>query len=387
MTGEERDDIADQLIKKLFSGQGEPENLHQYIEIHEPKQFFSTYLKILSDLDLSEKAARYHYRQIMKHREVLDTAIGRDVGFRVAMLDYLININPKLTCPKIIELSNYTELLAQTTLDGLTGIFNRRFFDEQLLMEINRSKRYNNTFSLILFDIDDFKKINDTHGHTVGDRVLEDLAAILKGHLRSEDIAARYGGEEFTILLPQTDIEGAQIFADRLLENIREYHFTDSVRVTFSGGIANFPRHGVSEQQLIEAADKGLYESKLRGKNRITVMKEDRRDTTRYSIEEPLFLSPPLEEPSRGTMRNISLTGLSGESPKLLNPGELVNLQFYHPEEQRNIEILAQIVWIEKHTPSRRYSFGARYKTQDRDALYDLVSRYVPKGPRRNETR
>lgn len=389
MSSPDRKEFADELMQKLYCGEGEDALLLRYLDIQksDSEQFFSTYMKLLCELDMDEEEARYHYKQIQHHEAKLERAAGRILGFRVAMLDYLLNINPKLECPKIIEFSTYTTMLAQTTLDGLTGVFNRRYFDNQLCIELNRSKRYNHTFSLLLLDIDDFKKINDTYGHTVGDNVLEEFAGILKNHLRSEDIAARYGGEEFTLLLPQTDLKGAKIFAERLLEEARDFIYTDGIRVTFSGGVGNYPHHGISEKELIETADKGLYESKLRGKNRITVLQEERRDNTRYPAEAPLVFSAHSDTPDRGILKNISLTGIAGESPRPLSAGDIINLQFTHPEEHEEYDIAARIIWAEKRARTGSHSFGAQYRNQNRNRLYKIVSQYIPSDNTDNSAR
>jgi len=294
------------------------------------------------------------------------------------MLDYLLNINPKLECPKIIELSTYTNILAQTTIDGLTGVFNRRYFDNQLLNEMNRAKRHNHTVSLLMMDIDDFKKINDTHGHVAGDCVLKEFTGILKNHLRSEDMAARYGGEEFVIILPHTDIEGAKIFSERLLEKARKYIYPGEIKVTFSGGIANYPHHGLTKEQILEVADKGLYESKLRGKNQITVLQEERRDNTRYSIQDELFFTTNSDKKYHATMKNISLSGLSGECGTALQPGDLISLQFHNPEDRSEWDIIAQIIWVNKLKQIEELNFGARYKSEGRNELYKLVTQFVP---------
>ncbi len=380
MSNPERLEFEDELIQNLYCGNSENSHIRQYLDIEKisNEHFFSTYMKLLCEIEMSEQEAKYHYTQIQRHEEKLNSIAGRELGFRVAMLDYLLNINPRLECPKIIELSTYTDMLAQTALDGLTGVFNRRYFDKQLLAEISRSKRYNHTFSLILLDIDDFKRINDTYGHTVGDKVLKEFAGVLKNHLRSEDIAARYGGEEFTLLLPQTDLSGAKIFAERLLEKSRDFLYNDEINVTFSGGIANYPHHGFNVQHLLEISDKGLYESKLRGKNQITVLQEERRDNSRYPVEEKILFAVNNDTLHHCITKNISLTGLAGEGPFSLQPGEIINLKFTNPDDKGEYDILAQIIWSEKTDYTDDYSFGVRYKTQDRNTLYKLITQYIP---------
>lgn len=380
MSNSEEVEFADELIQKLYCSTPESERVLQYLDIEkvDNRDFFSTYMRLLCEIEMPEDEARYHYQRIEKHRETLNAAAGRDLGFRVAMLDYLLNINPKLECPKIIEFSTYTDMLAQTTLDSLTGVFNRRYFDKQLVNELSRAKRYGNTFSVLLLDIDDFKKINDTYGHCTGDIVLEEFAGVLKNHLRSEDVAARYGGEEFTVLLPQTDIGGAKIFSERLLEKSRDYLYNGEINVTFSGGIANYPHHGFNKKQLLEIADKGLYESKLKGKNQITVLQEERRDNSRYPVEEKFIFTTSGEKDHQCVTNDISITGISGESSLSLSPGEIINFRFTHPDDQNEYEVLAQIIWSQKSGRTSSCRFGARYRTQNRDVLYRLITRYIP---------
>jgi len=155
--------------------------------------------------------------------------------------------------------------------DGLTKLFIHRYFQARLDEEIMRAKRYHTTVSLILFDIDHFKKFNDTYGHQQGDIVLIETAKLLKQAVRDTiDIPARYGGEEFTIILPETDAKGAQLVAERLRKTIEAYDFPGqgkALKVTISLGIASFPDHASTKPVLIKKADIALYACKERGRN------------------------------------------------------------------------------------------------------------------------
>jgi len=165
----------------------------------------------------------------------------------------------------------YTYKLATT--DGLTGLYNHRFFQEHLANSIERSKRSNSHISLLLIDIDFFKKFNDTYGHQSGDAVLRQVAERLKKTVRSSDLVARYGGEEMTIVLDNTDLEEAILTANKICNIIAEKPFrlseTIERNVTISIGIATFPQHGVVPSALIEFADKGLYRAKENGRNQV----------------------------------------------------------------------------------------------------------------------
>jgi len=166
------------------------------------------------------------------------------------------------TLHKTIKLSN---------LDGLTELFNHRSFHERLEKEIYRAQQYDLNFSLLMMDIDDFKKLNDTYGHLAGDQHLRSIARILKFILRETDFVARYGGEEFAVILPETPLEGARSAAERIRSSVENQDFGKNIRVTLSIGVSSYPDHGVKKNDLIEKADKALYKAKELGKNRVCV--------------------------------------------------------------------------------------------------------------------
>lgn len=161
------------------------------------------------------------------------------------------------------------------TKDGLTKLYIHRHFRTLLEEEITRATRYKHVMSLLMTDIDDFKRINDTYGHLTGDKVLKEIARTMKNSIRNIDIASRYGGEEFTIILPETAAKDAVIIAERLRNNISKLEFTSPENVPFSVsisiGIAEFPSCASTPEELIECADKALYRAKNSGKNCVYV--------------------------------------------------------------------------------------------------------------------
>ena len=162
------------------------------------------------------------------------------------------------------------ELRRLSTTDGLTGLYNRRHLDNTLDTEYHRAARTGTSLAVVMFDIDHFKKFNDTHGHDQGDRVLQAVACNFRDALRKYDLACRYGGEEFVGILPNTTLEGAFCVAERLRADI-EAAEVDGLKVTISLGVAAFPEISVSAPEaLIEAADAALYRSKAQGRNRTT---------------------------------------------------------------------------------------------------------------------
>ena len=168
---------------------------------------------------------------------------------------------------KLKEKSNLLEY--QASHDKLTGLFNRNRFDELYEKEIKRARRYNNDLSLILFDIDNFKMINDSYGHQTGDEVLKEIAKIILGNVREQDINVRWGGEEFLILLPQTNLLGAFTVANKIRTSIETNIFTtNSLNITASFGVTQLLEND-DESSFIARSDKFLYEAKKTGKNKV----------------------------------------------------------------------------------------------------------------------
>ena len=182
-----------------------------------------------------------------------------------------------------LKISNYCTLVEQmkelSITDPLTGLFNRRLLRERFIEEIHRSERYDSTFSLAIFDIDDFKLFNDTEGHLAGDTVLKELASIARRCIRLNDILSRFGGEEFAVLMPQTNKEEAFVVAERIRKSIKEssmhkWEKYPRPSITVSIGIASFPHNGRTIDELTEHADVALYKAKSMGKDRTVIYKD-----------------------------------------------------------------------------------------------------------------
>ncbi len=173
---------------------------------------------------------------------------------------------------------NYHSFKQQAITDGLTGLYNRRFFNEEIEREIARSYRHFLRMSLILLDVDHFKKYNDTNGHQAGDLVLKKVAAVLRNETRVCDMECRYGGEEFALILPETNKAQALMIAEKLRRQIEETEFPHQNRqpsgnLTASLGVATFPDDAVNSKDLIDTADAGLYKAKEQGRNCVVAVK------------------------------------------------------------------------------------------------------------------
>jgi diguanylate cyclase (GGDEF)-like protein len=152
--------------------------------------------------------------------------------------------------------------------DPLTEIYNRKKFTDELERELQRSLRYRQKLSLIIFDIDHFKEVNDTYGHQVGDTVLQELTQLVREHIRKSDLFARYGGEEFVVLLPESDLQGACVLAEKLREEIEAFDFSHVAGITCSFGVSQYGEEEDSEN-FIRRADEALYRAKNSGRNRV----------------------------------------------------------------------------------------------------------------------
>lgn len=186
---------------------------------------------------------------------------------------------------ELMETNRRLELLSIT--DGLTQLYNHRYFQEEFAKEFEKAKRYDQPLSLALIDIDFFKKVNDTYGHAAGDEVLKMVAEIFARSVRSADTAARYGGEEFAVIMPQTDIDDARTFAEKIRSLIEETTISTSegeLSVTVSIGVATTPFSQLNAPiEIVEAADKALYRAKENGRNQVQY--ERREDPRRPNVQ------------------------------------------------------------------------------------------------------
>jgi len=174
-------------------------------------------------------------------------------------------------CATAIQNAYYVERVKQLAyLDGLTGIFNRRFFELRIAEEIERARRFGAGMAVIMVDIDQFKRLNDEFGHLLGDEVLRQVSSLFHQQLRKIDVVCRYGGEEFAILLSQTDPQHALSVAEKLRRLVETWQFPGVARpVTISAGAASYPDHGSTRDDLVKAADAGLYAAKQAGRNQV----------------------------------------------------------------------------------------------------------------------
>jgi two-component system cell cycle response regulator len=193
---------------------------------------------------------------------------------RVKSLLRVKNLHDQLQ-DKIKQLEEAKERLRELAVtDGLTGLYNYRYFKEFLSQELRRAERHNSNVSVAMIDIDYFKNYNDTYGHLAGDEVLRILARLMRDNIRSIDLAARYGGEEFALVLPETGKAAARFVAKKIKDFVEEYKFRNEEtqpngKLTVSMGVATYPGDGKTMEDLINRADQWLYQAKAGGRNRV----------------------------------------------------------------------------------------------------------------------
>jgi two-component system cell cycle response regulator len=194
-----------------------------------------------------------------------------DLGFAEQVIEAAVTALEKAYDLEQAHTGN-AQLRELADTDPLTGCGNRRHLEERLVEELERANRYDQVVTAVLLDVDDFKRINDTRGHQVGDRILIDLVTLLRRELRTMDFLARYGGEEFVILLPETGSTGARIFTDRILRRVANHQFGTTalpINITVSAGLATFPDERANDAvTLLQLADENLYKAKQAGRNR-----------------------------------------------------------------------------------------------------------------------
>ena len=230
-------------------------------------QFLRQFFRTVAQIDVTEEQSNEYWVRILRRRGDLADSQGRKISLKTAMMDVLSAAN-LLRVPVLIEYDELKKLQVNAATDALTGLHNRRLFDEYFEKEMNRAKRYGQQLAIVILDLHKLKEVNDRHGHLQGDQVLQIAAATLRRTLRNSDFAFRIGGDEFAVLLPQTDIEQAVTLCRR----VRSQYESElaplelEIGVTLDFGVAVHPQDGDQKSALMGLADKRLYELKHSGR-------------------------------------------------------------------------------------------------------------------------
>jgi diguanylate cyclase (GGDEF)-like protein len=338
-------------------------------------QVYAALLLILTELPFEEGDARRHWEAILKHRRALGQKLQRDIGIRVAVLDYFVNVNRQLTNPRIIDLSVVDRQEPSSPHDPQTGLWNARQFLSVLQKETRRAKRYELDLCVLYLDIDDFREINDRYGSLVGDILLREVAIVLKNKIRDIDMAARLAGEEFGLILPETERMGAYLVAERIRKEV-ERHFLRRdidgrpISMTVTVGMAKYPDDAAIADRLVRRAEEAMHQAKARGGNTVGVYYRERRTFIRFDVSRRAMrihvtpASEDLPESLAGPAepRNISKSGLLFESDRPYDIGEEVTIVCQDERDSARVTLRGRVVRIEEiEGQPGRYEVGAAF--------------------------
>jgi len=226
-------------------------------------QFLRQFFHTTAQVELTDKQSSDYWEEILRRRRELGEGLGRRISLRTAMVDVLASMN-FLRVPILMEYDEFKKLQINAATDALTGLYNRRLFDEYCEKELNRAKRYGHNLAIVILDLHRLKEVNDRFGHLEGDQALQLAASTLRKTLRASDFAFRIGGDEFSLLLPQTDPEQAVTLCRRVraLYEAEIHRLKPGIGVTLDFGVAVFPLDSEQKSELMGLADKRLYELK-----------------------------------------------------------------------------------------------------------------------------
>ncbi|MGB0035637.1 MAG: GGDEF domain-containing protein [Candidatus Acidiferrales bacterium] len=276
-------------------------------------QFLKQFFHNIAQIDLTEAQSNEYWHRILERRGELTEGTGKRISMKTAMVDVLSSTN-FLRVPILVEYDDFKKLQINAATDALTGLYNRRLFDEYCDKELNRAKRYGQYLAVVIIDLHKLKEVNDRHGHLQGDHVLQLAASTLRKTLRAADFAFRIGGDEFALLLPQTDPEQANILCTRLRARYENEvkPFKLNVGLTLDFGVAVHPQDGDQKSVLMGLADERLYALKTSGRPATRVIPLEpqpirevpptkREDVPAYEVAPPQPLrvtAPPIPPPA-----------------------------------------------------------------------------------------
>jgi len=257
-------------------------------------QFLRSFFRTMAQIDLTDAQSIDYWERILIRRRELSQNLGRRISLKTAMVDVLASTS-FLRVPILVEYEDFKKLQINAATDALTGLYNRRLFDEYCDKELNRAKRYAQQLAIVILDLHRLKEVNDQHGHLQGDEVLQLAASTLRKTLRASDFSFRIGGDEFALLLPQTDPEQALTLCHRIRTQY-EQDLTPvqlDIGVTLDFGIAVHPMDGDQKSALMNLADQRLYQMKISGR-------------AKSGVRQPETFPPPQVVPSRPEIREAA---------------------------------------------------------------------------------
>ena len=375
--------IRDAVLNCIYDHSADDEKLISELEaikVDLGGPVYSIFFNVLTHLDMPPETAQTYWRAILDHRQLLIHNLGREVSLRTTICDYLCSVDRSLKNPVFIDIHLFENKLKSLNYDSLTGLHTRSRLDETLAREIARAKRHENELSILFFDLDDFKRINDMFGHLAGDMVLKDVSRIIKSEIRVEDSAARYGGEEIVVVLPNTSKLDALLIGERIRKRIAglflEYD-TEKIQTTISGGLASFPIDADNVSDLLKYADNAMYQAKLLGKNNISIYSRNKRRYLRIDFFETIHLKQVgfenhvVELFAKG--KNLSKAGILFESDAHFAIGTKIQLKIPLPDIDESFVVIGRVVRVEM-IAANRFDIGVSFLEMEQPARTDLAN-------------
>ena len=361
--------LRDSVIQCInVNSKGDTKFLHELDHIAQRvgDSVYSILLNVLTQLDFNDREAKNLWLEILDHRQRMVVTMNRPVNLATAVCDYMVEIKKSMHSPKVVEMKIFEEASQASQSDFLTGLYNRAYFDKALNIEIARAQRMKKDCSLVFFDLDDFKKVNDSFGHPAGDLVLKSVAELIFREKRLTDIAVRYGGEEIVLLLPDTSKASAMNLATRIRQKVERsqlVHQGRLIKQTMSGGVASFPLDTDVPEELIECADRALYRAKHKGKNKICLFSSDMRKSIRMDFKEPVEVRQlgvkVLSPPNLAQSKDLSLSGILFECVTLLEVGTPIQIQIPLASKENPLIVLGRVTRVAPKGPS--YEVGVSF--------------------------
>ncbi len=379
--------IRNQVLKCLYSYSNNDEKLIEelnHIIDEYGQESFHIIFHVLTHLNLDKNEAKTAWKEICELRARMCELLGHNVNLRTAICDYFCSVHKSLQNPKVVEIHIFENTFNSVKYDKLTGLYNRAYFDESLVREVARAKRYDTDLSVLFIDLDDFKRVNDTYGHPAGDQVLKDVSQAIMDTIRSEDIAARYGGEEIIIILPQTQKTTGLILAERIRELVENmaFEFEDKkIPLTLSAGLASFPLDSCDAAELVKLADMALLKAKNAGKNKVLPFSTNKRRFLRVDFfteirAKKISIKENVHAVTANS-KNLSLNGIMFESDSLFQIGSKLQLEIPFEDTNETILVIGTVVRIE-FIDTERYDIGVSFLDLD-DPSKTEISRFLLK--------
>lgn len=345
------DNIIKGFIDKDLVDKETQKTIDNLIEKH-GKKLFSLIIYKLTNLEIQPAKAKEVWDGIMSHRYHLNKMLRRDVGIYVAAIDYLINIsNSLIKKPTIIEENYLQSIKKNVMIDSVTGLYNTSYYNKRIKEEFSEAARHNTPLSLLMINIDDFRKIDEYLGLDEAHIILKEVANVLKNTVRMTDIIIHAEAGEFIIILPRASKKDTLIVGEKIRKRIEDLNLKK--KITISGGVATYPMDTSKDTiTLLDIAKSALYQAKYEGKNRICSYTQERRKFKRIPITEELkislnVISPAVLQQKIKNLKNISKSGVAFFVEDIpLNPADFV--EGFIKKDSNTIKFVGQVIWVSK---------------------------------------